>query len=203
MVLLLLTGCAGKQSIAFEGGNTFSFDIETFKLDDITFTLNEGGKKTTIPLSKNHLTDEDFLKLLSVGTHELKITHDNMTLDVVITLTGQTPADYDVMLYSLKEGDKYVFYTMGTYVSYELHLAQSTNKEGNISNETEGIFDGGYKDGYLAVIHSFGKAVSTHQKVFSVSYDKDVSQTFTLEKMIFYRFDETLFEIKNVIYYQR
>lgn len=194
-------------SISFPNdNNTFTFDIDEFRLSNISFKVLDSNNKTIdLTLKREHLSLTDFLKLFKVGDHEIKINYENQELIANVKLTSNNPSEVeDIIVYSILDGKTHKYYIIGNFVSYELNLTQSILSQGTILNMAGGILKHNYNRKNITIIHTFGALKSGHSEVFHIRYDSDIELNINIENCSFYNYnEEELVKIEHIKYYQR
>ncbi len=194
-------------SLSFLDDNAnFSFDIDEFRLSDISFkALDSNNESLDLTLKREHLKLTDFLKLFKTGNHEITINYANKELKAFVKLTTTNPEVVeDIIFYSILDNNTHKYYIIGNFVSYEVILSQNITKEGNVLNMAEGILKHAYNRRNLTIIHTFGSLKSGHNEVFHIRYDSEVKLSINLEDCSFYNYvEEELVKLEKVKYYQR
>ncbi len=192
-------------SISFLESDHFSFDINEFRLSDITFkAVDSNNEEFNLPLKREYLSLSDFLKLFVLGNHEITINYGNKELKAYIEITTTLPElVQDIIVYSIVDGNTHKFYVIGGFVSYELNITQNLTGEGTFLNQAGGILEYSYDRKTVTIIHTFGALKTGHHEVFHIRFDKEIDLTINLENCKFYNYDEELIELQNIKYYQR
>lgn len=198
------------EALSFENSEpSFTFDLDDFRLEHIRLVYDSIEGREIIPLKKEFLNDEDFLKLFTTGDYFININYKGFTLEALIKMRStftQTTAP-SVILYSLKEvvDSKviYTFYTIGSYVSYTLSINPNMNITPDVSYEG-GVFGTNDKDSIYTIVHSFGEVRTGSHEVFKLEYmNKEVTYQYVKQLCEFLTFTTEIKQIEDVRYYQR
>lgn len=203
------------ESIKFKDDeSTFTFNIDEFMLKDIELEVTySDDTKEIVPVTRDMLSDDDFIMLFTTGSYFIKINFEQKELEATIQMSAGTqsyPRLSEVVVYSLQtfEDGKLVYevYTTGNgqYVSYDLNIIHDTNKD-NISIVSEEdllIYD--LEDSKVRILQSFGKVVSKENYLFKIVVD-DINAHFQLERSesVFYGYSDEVYVIEDVRYYNR
>ena len=198
-----------EESLSFENNEqSFTFDLDTFRLEHIRLAYDSKDGRGNIPLKKEYLSEEDFLKLFTTGDYFITINYKGLTLETLIKMRSvfTQPKLPEVTVYSLKEVldsvTTYTFYTIGSYVSYTISFNPNMNLKPVVSY-TDGIFGSNYKDSIFTAIHTFGELRSGSNQIFKVEFNGLVDFQYVNQMCEFLTLTTELETISDVRYYQR
>lgn len=170
------------KTVEFANGTgLYSESIEDFRLEDIKIKLTyESGKVKMKPLTKNMLSQEDFEKLLTAGSHVIKVKDYDLEAYVDIEETENNQFHLPtIAVYSLTEevNGTYVshYYTLGSaaYLSFQLsYTYASTVSDVTVTADSNlsGSFVSSVQDGKIIITYTQENRITEPVELFTISY---------------------------------
>lgn len=203
------------RSVSFKDDvSMFQFNLESFKLEDIELeVVYTDDSKKIVRVTKDMISDEDFDTLFTTGSYFVDINYEGLILEATIQMSNGTSPQTrmpQVVVYSLKtiEDDSviYSFYSTstGNYTSYLLTLNHNlVNHDIEVSNQ-KGILSYNIEANKLVITHSFGQLMVGRNLLFEIILeDTDAELNFLNIESSFYGFNENVYLIEDIRYYNR